>query len=377
MIVIDPPAVPRYGRMWSHLASDTSYDELHVFAADLGIPPRGFDRDHYDVPSEYYDAAVAAGAVPVTSRALVVMLVRAGLRRRKNARSHGGGLMRGRENKDATTDRWERHDWWEVTLESPDPARSSRFWSAVLDKPIYTESEEGGSIDFQEGVVGLSVQKAEVYEPPVWPPEPGKQGMQLHLEIEVTDLAAASSTPSSSERRRRNTSPRRRAGDARSGRPPVLPLHLSELRLDVGAGGGLPVLAGVGGVEQRRLGEQVAQDGRAAGGEQVVGDVGVLAADIGDVLGIALGCGGQDRQVGVGEDAAVRVVGLRSWCSVRRTSRATSSASGRPASAVSAQCAERSSAVDLRFFLEFITFSINHALSIELGLYFFTAIILK
>jgi hypothetical protein len=85
VIVIDPPAVPRYGRTWSHLASDTSYDELHVFAADLGIPPRGFDRDHYDVPSEYYDAAVAAGAVPVSSRDLVVMLVRAGLRRRKNA----------------------------------------------------------------------------------------------------------------------------------------------------------------------------------------------------------------------------------------------------------------------------------------------------
>ena len=85
MIVIDPPAVPRYGRTWSHLASDTSYDELHVFAAGLGIPARGFDRDHYDVPSEYYDAAVAAGAVPVSSRDLVVMLVRAGLRRRKKA----------------------------------------------------------------------------------------------------------------------------------------------------------------------------------------------------------------------------------------------------------------------------------------------------
>ena len=99
--------------------------------------------------------------------------------------------MRGRENQDPTTDRWERHDWWEVTLESPDPVRSLRFWSAVLGKPIHSESEEGGSIDFQEGVVGLSVQKAEVYEPPVWPPEPGKQGMQLHLEIEVTDLAAA------------------------------------------------------------------------------------------------------------------------------------------------------------------------------------------
>jgi hypothetical protein len=85
VIVIDPPAVHRYGRIWSHLASDSSYDELHVFAADLGIPARGFDRDHYDVPSELYDAALAAGAVQVTSRDLVRMLVLAGLRRRKNA----------------------------------------------------------------------------------------------------------------------------------------------------------------------------------------------------------------------------------------------------------------------------------------------------
>jgi hypothetical protein len=83
VIVIDPPAVPRYGRLWSHLASDSSYDELHVFAADLGIPARGFDRDHYDVPSELYDAALAAGAVPVTSRDLVLRLVVAGLRQRK------------------------------------------------------------------------------------------------------------------------------------------------------------------------------------------------------------------------------------------------------------------------------------------------------
>src|SRR5262245_52428063 len=54
MILIDPPQVPSRGRLWSHLASDTSYDELHAFARGLGIPARGFDRDHYDVPAEYY-----------------------------------------------------------------------------------------------------------------------------------------------------------------------------------------------------------------------------------------------------------------------------------------------------------------------------------
>jgi hypothetical protein len=85
MILIDPPNAAGHGRLWSHLASDASYDELHVFARGLGLPERGFDRDHYDVPSEWYDDVVAAGAVPVTSRELIVRLRAAGLRRRKRA----------------------------------------------------------------------------------------------------------------------------------------------------------------------------------------------------------------------------------------------------------------------------------------------------
>ena len=85
MILIDPPAVPRWGRLWSHLASDTSYDEVHAFAALHGVPARGWDRDHYDVPAEAYDALVKAGAVPVTSRELVSALRASGLRRPKAA----------------------------------------------------------------------------------------------------------------------------------------------------------------------------------------------------------------------------------------------------------------------------------------------------
>jgi hypothetical protein len=83
LILIDPPNAPGRGRLWSHLASDTSYDELHVFAREIGVPERGFDRDHYDVPAEWYDKVVEAGATPVSSRELVSRLVRAGLRVRK------------------------------------------------------------------------------------------------------------------------------------------------------------------------------------------------------------------------------------------------------------------------------------------------------
>ena len=86
MILIDPPAWPAWDRLWSHLVSDESYEELHDFAKAAGIPARGFDRDHYDVPSERYDDLVAAGAEPVSSRELVRRLIASGLRQRKTKR---------------------------------------------------------------------------------------------------------------------------------------------------------------------------------------------------------------------------------------------------------------------------------------------------
>lgn len=91
--------------------------------------------------------------------------------------------MRGRIKKDSSTDRWERPDWWGVVLEAPDPGLVLRFWSELLEVPIHRETEEGGGLDFGEGVAYLTVQKATVYEPPVWPPEPGKQGMSTLTEI--------------------------------------------------------------------------------------------------------------------------------------------------------------------------------------------------
>lgn len=84
-VLIDPPSWPGRGRLWSHLVSDASYDELHEFARRVGLPSRGFDRDHYDVPGEHYDALVAAGAVPTPGRELVARLNAAGLRRRRGS----------------------------------------------------------------------------------------------------------------------------------------------------------------------------------------------------------------------------------------------------------------------------------------------------
>jgi hypothetical protein len=83
-LLIDPPVWPGRGRRWSHLVSDVSFAELHAFAEMLGAPRRAFERDHYDLPRERYAAALALGAIPVSSKEIVARLTAAGLRRPKH-----------------------------------------------------------------------------------------------------------------------------------------------------------------------------------------------------------------------------------------------------------------------------------------------------
>lgn len=85
-IYIDRPTWPGHGRLWSHLISDSSYQELHDFAALVGIPRRAYERDHYDVIAERFDSCLAAGATLVSSREIVRLLQAGGLRQRKVSR---------------------------------------------------------------------------------------------------------------------------------------------------------------------------------------------------------------------------------------------------------------------------------------------------
>ncbi|BDO41048.1 MAG: hypothetical protein BGO38_04635 [Cellulomonas sp. 73-145] len=93
-VLVDPPAWPRHGTVWSHLVSDESYDELHEFAQRAGLPTRAFDLDHYDVPQHRYEELVALGAQPVDGHQLIRRLIASGLRvpardRRRSAHRHG------------------------------------------------------------------------------------------------------------------------------------------------------------------------------------------------------------------------------------------------------------------------------------------------
>ena len=89
-ILVDAPNWWHRERWWGHMVSDVSYDELHAFAEVLGVPRRGFDRDHYDIPEHLQEIAVEAGAHLVSSKELVTRLRAAGLRRPKGSPEPAG-----------------------------------------------------------------------------------------------------------------------------------------------------------------------------------------------------------------------------------------------------------------------------------------------
>ncbi|MFT4124393.1 MAG: DUF4031 domain-containing protein [Microbacteriaceae bacterium] len=79
-VLIDEPIWPAHGTLWAHLVSDESLEELHAFAAAAGLPRRGFDRDHYDVPAHRVAELLALGAAAVGGKELARRLSASGLR---------------------------------------------------------------------------------------------------------------------------------------------------------------------------------------------------------------------------------------------------------------------------------------------------------
>lgn len=85
-VLVDDPLWPAHGRLWAHLVSDESLDELHAFARENDVAARAFDLDHYDVPEEIIPRLVAAGAQHIAGKELVRRLIASGLRVRSRDR---------------------------------------------------------------------------------------------------------------------------------------------------------------------------------------------------------------------------------------------------------------------------------------------------
>jgi catechol 2,3-dioxygenase-like lactoylglutathione lyase family enzyme len=77
-----------------------------------------------------------------------------------------------------------------TVLGAPDPRALGAFYARLLGWDVVTNEPGWVRVRPPDGGTGLSFQEETAYEPPVWPPEPGKQQMMLHLDIGVTDLEA-------------------------------------------------------------------------------------------------------------------------------------------------------------------------------------------
>ena len=78
-----------------------------------------------------------------------------------------------------------------TVLGTPDPRGLARFYQRLLGWPIRDDDAEWATLRPADGGPGLSFQLETDHVPPVWPPEPGTQQMQSHLDLEVDDLGAA------------------------------------------------------------------------------------------------------------------------------------------------------------------------------------------
>lgn len=68
-VYVDDPVMLWRGHRWAHLMADT-LDELHHFAAQLGLPRHAFQNKtsgaHYDVTAELRLQAIALGAIAIS-----------------------------------------------------------------------------------------------------------------------------------------------------------------------------------------------------------------------------------------------------------------------------------------------------------------------
>jgi catechol 2,3-dioxygenase-like lactoylglutathione lyase family enzyme len=84
-----------------------------------------------------------------------------------------------------------RQGWVGIVLGAPDARALAQFYRDLLGWEIATDEPDWCTIGMPDVPVNLGFQTEQHHVPPVWPGEPGQQQMQMHLDLEVTDLEGA------------------------------------------------------------------------------------------------------------------------------------------------------------------------------------------
>ena len=78
-----------------------------------------------------------------------------------------------------------------TVLGSPDPQAAVRFYARLLGWEIRSDERDWCTLRNPGGGPGLSFQLEDDFVRPVWPEQPGRQQMMMHLDLRVEDLQKA------------------------------------------------------------------------------------------------------------------------------------------------------------------------------------------
>jgi predicted enzyme related to lactoylglutathione lyase len=82
--------------------------------------------------------------------------------------------------------------WFGVALDAPNARELAHFYQRLLGWTIFNESDEWADLaPSKDAGYNLAFQTEKHYARPVWPSEPGKPQMSIHLDIQVDDLEEA------------------------------------------------------------------------------------------------------------------------------------------------------------------------------------------
>lgn len=86
-----------------------------------------------------------------------------------------------------------RAQWWGVTFDAADGPALARFYSRLLDWELFEDGtgDTATVAPARDAGFDLGFQTESRHVRPVWPAEPGRPQMSMHLEIEVDDLDEA------------------------------------------------------------------------------------------------------------------------------------------------------------------------------------------